>query len=589
MGDATQTSAQLMAELNDLRQRVAELEQADAEGRSAIEALRESEQRYQQLVELSPDAVAVHCEGILVYVNQAGAALIGAHNPDELVGQPLLRFVHPDYRALVMERSRRTIIDQVSLPWAEEKFLRLDGSVFDVEVATLPFAHQGQPAVQVIVRDITERQRAAAALAQRAQRLALLNRIARAIGATLNLDDLLEIVYREVTQVLSAEVFFVALYDRTAQELDFRIRVDREVREPRERRRLRDGLTDSVVINKQPLIVRNFEQEKDHLPPVKVWGIKQPARSLLAVPMLLGETVVGVISVQSYQPHAFGDAELELLLTIADTVAVAVENARLYAAVQHYADDLEQRVAHRTQELTAAYERLQDLDRVKDEFVSRISHELRTPLANIQLYLGLLERGKPEKQGEYLLTLRRETDRLNKLIEDLLDLSHLDMGKTTFNISSFDLNQLVIDLLPDRVAQAAERGLTFDSHLASDLPSALADPNLTTQVMINLLSNALNYTPRGGSIECYTTQQPFDDRLWITFTVKDSGPGIGPDEQQRIFERFYRGKAARNYKVPGTGLGLAICKEIVDKLGGRITLHSQLGRGAAFTIWLPPA
>jgi signal transduction histidine kinase len=131
--------------------------------------------------------------------------------------------------------------------------------------------------------------------------------------------------------------------------------------------------------------------------------------------------------------------------------------------------------------------------------------------------------------------------------------------------------------------------LTFDSHLASDLPSALADPNLTTQVMINLLSNALNYTPRGGSIECYTTQQPFDDRLWITFTVKDSGPGIGPDEQQRIFERFYRGKAARNYKVPGTGLGLAICKEIVDKLGGRITLHSQLGRGAAFTIWLPPA
>ena len=112
---------------------------------------------------------------------------------------------------------------------------------------------------------------------------------------------------------------------------------------------------------------------------------------------------------------------------------------------------------------------------------------------------------------------------------------------------------------------------------------------MITQAVSNLLSNAINFTPSGGSVLCSTAYRSYADREWITITVKDSGPGIAADEQLHLGERFYRGRAARNYKVPGTGLGLAMCKEIIDRHGGRLTIESEVGQGAAFTIWLKPA
>ncbi|MBI5564053.1 MAG: PAS domain-containing protein [Chloroflexi bacterium] len=424
---------------------------------------------------------------------------------------------------------------------------------------------------------------------QRAERLALLNRIARAIGSTLNLNDLMEIIHREITRVMAAEAFFVALYDDQTNELDFRIRVDRDVREPAERRPLQEGITGLVVTRRQPLLIRDFEREKDQLPPARIWGTMQPPPSVVCVPMLLGEKVVGVISVQAYRPYAFDEAELELLTTIADTVAVAVDNARLFDASRHHAEDLEQRVAARTLELTRAYEHLQDLDRLKDEFVSRISHELRTPIANIQLYQGLLEHGKPDKHAEYLQTLQRETTRLNKLIEDLLAISRLDLGQTSINLVPIDVNRLVANLQPDWHTAANERGLRFEVVRAHDLPPALADLPLLTRAASNLVSNAFNYTPRGGTVGLCTDTRTLDEVRWAIVTVRDTGPGLGLDELPHVFERFYRGRAARNYKVPGTGLGLAMCKEIMDKLGGRVTVQSTEGQGATFTLWLPLA
>jgi signal transduction histidine kinase len=425
--------------------------------------------------------------------------------------------------------------------------------------------------------------------------LALLNRIARAIGSTLNLNDLVEIIYREITRVMAAEAFFVALYDEATNELDFRIRVGYEVHEPAKRQLLQTNITGHVVITRQALLVRDFEQEKDRLPPVRTGGTQRPTQSRMYVPMLLGQKVVGVISVQAYRPYAFGEAELELLTTIADTVAVAVDNARLYDAVQQHADDLERRVAARTRELTVAYEHLQDLDRLKDEFVSRISHELRTPLANMQLYLGLLRTGKPDKRDEYLQTLRHETARLNQLIEDLLEISRLDLGQTSIDLVPVDVNRLAALLQPDWQAAADARGLTFDLQCAPDLLPALADAALLTRALSNVVSNGLNYTPRGGCVTCGTVlvaaraEAGYIDGAWIKIVVQDSGAGIAPSEMSHVFDRFYRGKAARNYKVPGTGLGLAIAKEITEKLGGRITVESQLGQGTTFTIWLRPA
>jgi two-component system sensor histidine kinase BaeS len=279
----------------------------------------------------------------------------------------------------------------------------------------------------------------------------------------------------------------------------------------------------------------------------------------------------------------------QLALAFATQAAAAVQNARLYEQASQHASDLEQRVAERTRALTAAYEQLQVLDQMKDEFVTRISHELRTPLANVRLYTNLLEKGRPAKHNEYLATLKQEGDRLNKLIEDLLDISELDMGRIPIEAGPTELGRLFDDVLLDHQAQAEARGLTLRYAPTAVLPRVWADPALLIRVIANLLSNALNYTPAGGSILCTTQLQSRNDKLWVTLTVKDTGPGISSQEMPRLFERFYRGQAARNYKTPGTGLGLAISKEIMYKLGGFITVDSPPHHGAAFTIWLQTA
>jgi PAS domain S-box-containing protein len=167
---------------------------------------------------------------------------------------------------------------------------------------------------------------------QYAERMALLNRVAKAISSTLELDALLEIVYHEIIKAVPADSFFVALYDQQSNQLEFRIRVDGEVHEAPYVRPLGNALTAQVVNNRKSLLIQDYDLEKEHLPQMTLWGTGQPSRSWLGVPMQMGDEVVGVISVQSYRPNDFGERERELLATIADTVAVAIENARLYEA-----------------------------------------------------------------------------------------------------------------------------------------------------------------------------------------------------------------------------------------------------------------
>jgi PAS domain S-box-containing protein len=232
--------------------------------------------------------------------------------------------------------------------------------------------------------------------------------------------------------------------------------------------------------------------------------------------------------------------------------------------------------------------RLKELDRLKDQFVSRIGHELRTPLSNLIIYLNLLEHGKADKHGEYLQTLHREADRLRRLIEGFLKIADLDTNTVPIDLAPTDLNQLAMDLVAKQWPSAAECGLVLEPLLDPALPSIHTDAELVNEVLICLLDNAFNYTPRGGHVNLSTAQCQQADQRWITVTVRDTGPGLQPEELTRVFDRFYRGSATRNYTIPGVGLSLAICAEIANKLGGRITLESEPGQGAAFTMWLKP-
>lgn len=214
--------------------------------------------------------------------------------------------------------------------------------------------------------------------ASRAERLAVVNRIARAAGAaTLDLNDLMETVYREILSIFQADTFFVALYDEKTNKLEFPLVMEDGVRETIGRRPL-SGLTSFVITEKEPLLVRDLEREGDDLPTPVLFS-ERFTPSWLGVPMLVGERVIGVISVQSYRPYAYGEEEQLLLSTIADQVAVAVENARLFEEVRSFSQELERRVEARTQELADAMEEL-TAERDRVETLYRITSELAASL-----------------------------------------------------------------------------------------------------------------------------------------------------------------------------------------------------------------
>jgi PAS domain S-box-containing protein len=226
--------------------------------------------------------------------------------------------------------------------------------------------------------------------------------------------------------------------------------------------------------------------------------------------------------------------------------------------------------------------RQKELNRLKDQFVSDVSHELRTPTTNISLYLDLLENAPAEKRQVYIQVLKDQTFLLRKLVEDILDLSRLAVGrskKTEF--TEVDLNVLVEDVITAHQPQvnAANIQLSFNP---AERPTVQGDPGQISRVITNLVSNAVRYTPKG-EVRIRTYQ----NNGHVCLEVGDTGMGIDPEDQPHLFERFYRGVKARQSKIHGTGLGLAIAKEIVSLHAGQIEFQSELGKGSTFRVWLP--
>jgi signal transduction histidine kinase len=273
--------------------------------------------------------------------------------------------------------------------------------------------------------------------------------------------------------------------------------------------------------------------------------------------------------------------------TLRHTLALQREEALRKQAqeeLQRAMDELEVRV----HEVNVANAHLRKLGRVKDDFVGSISHELRTPIANIKLAQQLLI-AHPDAQNKYLATMRRETERLHSLIEDLLNVASMSVEPPALDLVTCDMNTIVLLCVADRTLLAEEKGLNLTFTEEPGLPKIQADKRQLERVLGILLTNALSYTPDGGQIRVSTLSQQLDGDLWIGFSVKDTGLGIDAEEQERLFERFFRGRAALERGVPGTGLGLATAREIVEEHGGKLEVSSEgePGRGAALTVWLP--
>jgi GAF domain-containing protein len=373
-----------------------------------------------------------------------------------------------------------------------------------------------------------------AATSRQAAEMALLNRISLAISAGLELAPTLKALYEQCRQALPVDCFSAALYDPSSGLIRFLFFHDGEadLALPPQDVHARPGLTGAVIKRRQTLCISDVldPEATRNLQVIHAGG--HPARSYVGAPLILRGEIIGVLSMQSYQPNAYTTEHIHLLETIAGQAAVAIENARLYDETRRHAAELEQRVVERTGELSqrraelqAANTQLRQMDQWRRQFLVNVSHELRTLLTNIIAYLDLLERGNPERRPHYMATLHGQAAALHTLTEDLLMMAQLEPGKVRPEPVPLDVGQLVAALVRDRAGMAAERGVVLRVEVAADLPALMADPRLLRQALINLIADVVEETPRRGTITVRAGSHEHDAGRWIALNVGQAGAG----------------------------------------------------------------
>ncbi len=410
------------------------------------------------------------------------------------------------------------------------------------------------------------------AIERRAEELAVLNEMGRAINARLEVDRLLEEIRRQAGQLMDVSNFYVALLDEETGQLVFPLFYRHGQREQVPPQNHDEGLTGHVVHTREPLLLVNAPEE------VTCRGLKYlgpPCCSWLGVPMIVGERVLGVITVQSYdRPHVFDSGDAEILQTIAAQAAVALENARLY-----------QETNRRAEQLRHAYEKLEALDRQRTEFVQHVSHDLRAPLTFIRAPVELMLMGEQgpltKQQRESLEAMLKNTHRLARLAEDIITLERPQLDPNTLVPTS--LPALARAALQAVEAVATAANITLRTEIPDHILQVSADPRRLMRVFDNLLSNAIKYSPDGGTV----TVSIKDVGDAIQIKVKDEGIGIPKEAQAHVFERFYRVDPSRPCRFGSVGLGLTVVKELVQAHGGKVWVESEVGQGSAFCFTVP--
>jgi signal transduction histidine kinase len=289
------------------------------------------------------------------------------------------------------------------------------------------------------------------------------------------------------------------------------------------------------------------------------------------------------------EPHLLGQTLLAMGYVDKETLdrAITRQIIELHAALQEANRTLERRVTERTAELRRALERLTEINQIKANLISNVSHELRTPLAHIKGYIELMAEGQlgelSEGQSKALNVVERATERLGRLIEDLIEYSTASRGGMTLKTQPIKLNQLISSVLDRSREKAAKAGVQLLNDVEEGLPVIQADAEKLSWVIFQLVDNGIKFTPGGGKVSVRAGQ---DDRL-LTVTVQDSGIGIPPDRIQEIFEPFHQLDSTPTRRYGGTGLGLALVKLILDAHGAEMRIESQEGRGSAFSFTLP--
>jgi signal transduction histidine kinase len=409
-----------------------------------------------------------------------------------------------------------------------------------------------------------------AELAQSVAELRALGEVSQAVNSTINLEIVLSTIVAKAVQLSGTDAGTIFVFEEESREFHLRASY---------------GMDDALVasVKGQPIragetVIGQATQERRaiQLPDLQPGSyslildviLRAGFRAWLTIPLLAADRIVGALVVRRRKPGEFPKDTVDLLQTFGAQSVLAIQNARLF------------------QEIDEKVRELEIASRHKSQFVANMSHELRTPLAAILGYAELMQEGfygaLSEKAMLSLTRIRSNGKHLLGLINTVLDIAKIESGQFSLNLADYSLDSVVETVRAATESLAETKKLALKTDVAARLPVGFGDEQRLTQVLLNLVGNAIKFTDTGEVRIIATAMNGH-----FTVAVTDTGPGIPPEELKRVFEQFHQIDNSNTKAKGGTGLGLAIAKQIVEMHGGRIWVESTVGKGATFQMELP--
>jgi PAS domain S-box-containing protein len=612
-----------ITDISDRKQVEEALHQLNQELETQVEhrtaALQASEANNRAILEAIPDLLLrLRRDGTCLAYIKSG---IGAEN-----FLPIVNHISEVLPPELLEKQLQIIEQAITtgeLQVYEHQFLKHDRTIYE-EVRILAI---NDHEVLAIVRDIRDRKQAELRLQQQVEQERLLGSITQRMRASLNLEEILNTTVEEIHQILQSDRVLVyrvfpggtgaAIAESVLPNLPkiLEIVFPEEVF-PEENY---DRYVRGRVYN-----LRDREDKNQFVLPCLVEFLAEiQVRAKLVVPIVQNQTLWGLlIAHQCDHPRQWQQWEINLLQQVANQLAIAIQQANLYEQLQQELTERQQAEAKLTesnQQLAISNEELARATRLKDEFLANMSHELRTPLNAILGMTEGLQEGVfgtvDERQIKALQTVERSGSHLLELINDILDVAKIESGQMELNCIPTSINHLCQSSLAFVKQQAFKKQIQLNMSLQPDLGEMVLDERRIRQVLINLLTNAVKFTPIGGRVTLEVHYEPMkfnlaeripltrttklprlypeaescslEDRCYLCISVIDTGIGIAPSNQTKLFRPFVQIDSSLNRQYEGTGLGLMLVKQIVELHGGDVSLRSQLGQGSCFTVCLP--
>jgi len=445
--------------------------------------------------------------------------------------------------------------------------------------------HELDEQAKLIVRTDLELNKTQDELDKRMMGLETLQKISRLISTTLDEEEIFHRINQplfidlgfEKSLILLSETrdgSFVARVTFGFTEEEITSLINQLKKEENLLQALKEGHAFSSVITPK--------QRKEQI--LKIFRVEH----FILTPILAKDGMIGLVFVGNRTDSSVvTSGDEELISILANQIGQAIENARLFEEVYRSSQMLESKVQERTKQLALALEEVQKISKTKSEFISAVSHELRTPLTSIKGYASILMSEKlgaiPGQVKERLDKINKHSDNLVKMINDLLDISRIESGKTEIYFAKHHLKSIIDNVHDLLTPQLREKNLQWTVHIDPTTPEVMVDKSLIERVFINLVSNAIKFTPPQGSISVMA--KPHEDLVLIE--VNDTGIGIAEEHLPKLFNEFYRVDNEINQSVKGTGLGLSLVKNIVEAHGGKIWATSEVHKGTTLHFQLP--